>query len=95
METIKCEMCGREVGQTDYPDYITGAEGEIICKVCAFDVLEENFILLQRVVRHLRDALSASARPLVMLNKALKDLPDDVLQLITETDDADTASTEA
>lgn len=95
METIKCEMCGREVGQTDYPDYITGAEGEIICKVCAFDVLEENFILLQRVVRHLRDALSASAQPMVMLNKALKDLPDDVLQLITETDDADTASTEA
>lgn len=95
METIKCEMCGREVRQTDSPDYITGAEGEIICKVCAFDVLEENFILLQRVVRHLRDALSASARPMIMLNKALKDLPDDVLQLITETDDADTASTEA
>lgn len=91
-ECLKCEICGREVADGDY---ITSSEGDIICKCCGFDALEEGYFALMNVVRHLRNALEAAAPAMVALNNALEALPDEVLEQIKSYDDADNTEAEA
>jgi len=91
-ECLKCEICGRVV---EDGDYITSPEGDIICKCCGFDWLEESFVAVIDVVRHLRNALEAAAPAMVAMKNALEVLPDEVLEQIKAYDDADNTETKA
>lgn len=91
-EFLKCEICGRVV---EDGDYITSPEGDIICKCCGFDALEDSYFAVMNVVRHLRNALAAAAPAMVALNNALEVLPDEVLEQIKAYDDADNTETKA
>ena len=91
-ECLKCEICGREVADGDY---ITSPEGDIICKRCGFEALEDSCFALMNVVRHLRNALQAAAPAMVALKNALEALPDEVLEQIKSYDDADNTEAKA
>lgn len=91
-EKLICEMCGREVNDGEY---ITSTEGDIICKCCAFDALEDSCYALANVVRHLRNALEAAAPAMVAMKNALEMLPEEVLEQIKEYSDANDTETDA
>ena len=85
-------MCGREVNDGDS---ITSPEGDIICKCCGFDALEDDYLVLIDVVRHLRNALEAAAPAMAALSNALKVLPEEMLEQIKVCNDADDTETDA
>lgn len=91
-EKLICEICGREVHEGDY---ITGSEGDIVCKCCAFDCIEDGYFYLLRVVRHLRNALEAASPAMVAMKNALEMLPEEVLEQMREYNDADNTETDA
>lgn len=91
-EKLICEMCGREVNDGDY---ITSLEGDIICKCCGFDSLEDSYLELINVVRHLRNALEAAAPAMGTLKNALEALPEEVLEQIKACNDANDTETDA
>lgn len=91
-EKLTCEVCGREVHEGDY---ITSSEGDIVCKCCAFDCIEEGYYYLLRVVRHLRDAIFKASSSMVAMRDALDKLPDEVRAQLMEIDDADDTEAKA
>lgn len=91
-EKLICEICGREVNDREY---ITSTEGDVICKCCGFDWLEESFVALIHTMHHLRDVLEAAGPVTAAMKDALEVLPEEVLEQIKEYSDADDTETEA
>ena len=91
-EKLTCELCGREVHEGDY---ITSSEGDVVCKCCAFDEIEQGYYYLLRVVRHLCDAIQASRGSILAMDDVLQKMPDEVVYQIMELDDANDTKAEA
>ena len=91
-ETLTGKVFGREVHEGDY---ISSSEGDIVCKCCAFDCIEEGYFYLLRVVRHMRDVLGAASSSMLAMKNALENMPEEVIYQLMQLNDANDTEAEA